>query len=44
MLESADVTCAALFTSLDLLRLERIVGSDRAKRMIGSDKPLFMFC
>ena len=44
MLATTDVTCAAVFTPLDLLRLERIVGTDRAKRMVSSDKPLFMFC
>jgi len=43
MLEGNDISCAALFTPYDLLRLERIVGTDRAKRMVASDKPLFMF-
>jgi len=43
MLEGNDISCAALFTPFDLLRLERIVGTDRAKRMVSSDKLLFMF-
>jgi hypothetical protein len=44
-LTHADVTCAALFTPYDLLPLERIVGSERARRMVGAaTTPLFMFC
>jgi len=37
------ISCPALATPFDLLRLERMAGTDRAKRMVASDKPLFMF-
>ncbi|XP_073152181.1 protein NUCLEOLAR FACTOR 1 isoform X2 [Henckelia pumila] len=40
---SADMTCTVLFSRLDYLRLERIVGSTAAKRMVDSDKGVFVF-
>lgn len=40
---SADVTCTILFSRLDYLRLERVVGSTAAKRMVDSDKGVFVF-
>ncbi|KZV26805.1 hypothetical protein F511_06652 [Dorcoceras hygrometricum] len=40
---SADMTCTILFSRLDYLRLERVVGSTAAKRMVDSDKGVFVF-
>ncbi|XP_073290423.1 protein NUCLEOLAR FACTOR 1 isoform X2 [Primulina huaijiensis] len=40
---SADMSCTILFSRLDYLRLERIVGSTAAKRMVDSDKGVFVF-
>ncbi|XP_052192609.1 protein NUCLEOLAR FACTOR 1 isoform X2 [Diospyros lotus] len=42
--ESAGMTCTVLFSQFDLLRLERIVGTASAKRMVTSDKGVFVFC
>ncbi|OIT31603.1 hypothetical protein A4A49_14536 [Nicotiana attenuata] len=36
--------CTVLFSRFDQLRLERIVGTAAAKRMITSDKGVFVFC
>ncbi|XP_051149332.1 protein NUCLEOLAR FACTOR 1 [Andrographis paniculata] len=41
--ESDSMNCRVLFSRLDHLRLERIVGSAAAKRMIDSDKGVFVF-
>ncbi|WOL17177.1 U3 small nucleolar RNA-associated protein 25 [Canna indica] len=42
--ESKNMTCSVLFTRFDQLRLERIVGTGAAKRMLSSDKNIFVFC
>ncbi|GMI92900.1 nucleolar factor 1 [Hibiscus trionum] len=45
MLEgSDDLACTVLFSQFDKLKLERIVGSAPAKRMIKSEKGVFVFC
>ncbi|CAI0460700.1 unnamed protein product [Linum tenue] len=47
MLEGANnsnMSCTALFSKLDWLRLERIVGTASARRMVTSDKPVFVLC
>ncbi|XP_048134346.1 U3 small nucleolar RNA-associated protein 25-like isoform X2 [Rhodamnia argentea] len=45
MLEgSHGMTSTVLFSRFDQLRLERIVGSTAAKRMITSEKSVFAFC
>uniref|UniRef100_A0A5B7BL58 Putative U3 small nucleolar RNA-associated protein 25 n=1 Tax=Davidia involucrata TaxID=16924 RepID=A0A5B7BL58_DAVIN len=45
MLEgSHGMTCTMLFSRFDQLRLERIVGTAPAKRMVTSDKGVFVFC
>ncbi|XP_010539417.1 PREDICTED: U3 small nucleolar RNA-associated protein 25 [Tarenaya hassleriana] len=41
---SHDMVSTALFSRFDLLRLERIVGTTSAKRMISSEKSIFAFC
>ncbi|XP_057775632.1 protein NUCLEOLAR FACTOR 1-like [Salvia miltiorrhiza] len=41
--ESDSMNCRVLFSRLDNLRLERIVGSAASKRMIDSDKGVFVF-
>ncbi|XP_065849827.1 protein NUCLEOLAR FACTOR 1 isoform X2 [Euphorbia lathyris] len=44
MLEEANnMTCTVLFSKFDQLRLERIVGTSSAKRMLASEKNLFLF-
>ncbi|XP_071737104.1 protein NUCLEOLAR FACTOR 1 [Rutidosis leptorrhynchoides] len=45
MLEGSNsMNCTVLFSRFDLLRLERIVGTAPAKRMMTSDKRIFTFC
>ncbi|GAV76017.1 DUF1253 domain-containing protein [Cephalotus follicularis] len=45
MLEgSHNMTCTVLFSRFDQLRLQRIVGSSPAKRMVKSEKGIFVFC
>lgn len=44
MLEGDDATTTALFSRFDQLRLERIVGTANAKRMVKSEKDVFVFC
>nr|KJB53755.1 hypothetical protein B456_009G003500 [Gossypium raimondii] len=45
MLEgSDDLACTVLFSQYDKLQLERIVGTAPAKRMIKSEKGVFVFC
>ncbi|OVA17570.1 Digestive organ expansion factor [Macleaya cordata] len=45
MLEgSENMTCTVLFSRLDQLRLERIVGSTASKRLMSSEKSIFVFC
>ncbi|KAJ9550639.1 hypothetical protein OSB04_014684 [Centaurea solstitialis] len=45
MLEgSHSMNCTVLFSRFDLLRLERVVGTVSAKRMVTSDKRIFTFC
>ncbi|KAI4387618.1 hypothetical protein MLD38_000038 [Melastoma candidum] len=41
---SEEMTCSVLFSRFDHFRLERIVGSASAKRMVTSDKSVFVFC
>ncbi|KAM3582055.1 rRNA-binding ribosome biosynthesis protein utp25 [Umbelopsis sp. WA50703] len=41
--EEATFSCSALFSKYDMLKLERIVGTDRAKKMCTSGKNLFAF-
>lgn len=41
---SNDMTCTVLFSHFDQFRLERIVGSTHAKRMVQSEKSIFIFC
>ncbi|GER50558.1 U3 small nucleolar RNA-associated protein 25 [Striga asiatica] len=41
--ESDSMNCRVLFSRLDHLRLERIVGSAAAKRMVDSEKSVFVF-
>ncbi|KAH8556050.1 hypothetical protein BGW37DRAFT_479631 [Umbelopsis sp. PMI_123] len=41
--EEATFSCSALFSRYDLLKLERIVGTDRARKMCSSGKNLFVF-
>ncbi|KAL9150355.1 hypothetical protein ABFS82_12G163000 [Erythranthe guttata] len=41
--ESDNMNCTVLFSRLDHLRLERIVGSTAAKRMVDSEKGVFVF-
>ncbi|KAK9192218.1 hypothetical protein WN943_020834 [Citrus x changshan-huyou] len=44
MLEgSHNMTCTVLFSRFDMLRLERIVGSAPAKKMVKSEKGVFVF-
>ncbi|KAG1364177.1 U3 small nucleolar RNA-associated protein 25 [Cocos nucifera] len=40
---SKDMMCNVLFSHFDLIRLERIVGTSAAKRMLTSDKNIFVF-
>ncbi|KAM3279880.1 hypothetical protein ACQJBY_046945 [Aegilops geniculata] len=42
--ESGNPRCNVLFSRLDLLKLERIVGTSSARRLISSDKDMFVFC
>ncbi|XAR60244.1 hypothetical protein NMG60_11033522 [Bertholletia excelsa] len=45
MLEgSHSMTCTVLFSRFDQLRLERIVGTAPAKRLVTSEKGVFVFC
>lgn len=45
MLEgSHSLSCSILFTKFDKLRLDRIVGTRDAKKMIKSEKKTFIFC
>ncbi|TKY72738.1 U3 small nucleolar RNA-associated protein 25 [Spatholobus suberectus] len=45
MLDGSDnMTCTILFSCLDKLRLERIVGTTPAKRMVAAEKGVFVFC
>ncbi|BAT80143.1 uncharacterized protein HKW66_Vig0089610 [Vigna angularis] len=41
---SNNMTCTVLFSCLDKLRLERIVGTTPAKRMVAAEKGVFVFC
>ncbi|KAL9314724.1 hypothetical protein ACSQ67_020176 [Phaseolus vulgaris] len=41
---SNNMTCTVLFSCLDKLRLERIVGTTPAKRMMAAEKGVFVFC
>ncbi|KAL2503275.1 Digestive organ expansion factor [Forsythia ovata] len=44
LLEDSDnMNCTVLFSRLDYFRLERIVGSAAAKRMVNSEKSVFVF-
>ncbi|XP_078166412.1 U3 small nucleolar RNA-associated protein [Carex rostrata] len=40
---SRNMMCNVLFSPFDLLKLERIVGTAAAKRMLSSDKDMFVF-
>ncbi|XP_057430427.1 protein NUCLEOLAR FACTOR 1 [Lotus japonicus] len=45
MLDGSDgMPCTALFSCLDKFRLERIVGTTVAKRMVTAEKGVFVFC
>ncbi|KAK6923621.1 U3 small nucleolar RNA-associated protein 25 [Dillenia turbinata] len=45
MLEgSNNMTCTVLFSRIDQFKLERIVGTAPAKRMVSSEKSMFVFC
>ncbi|XP_058068370.1 protein NUCLEOLAR FACTOR 1 isoform X2 [Magnolia sinica] len=45
MLEGPEnMDCTVLFSHFDQLRLERIVGTPAAKRMLSSTKDIFIFC
>ncbi|KAK2636941.1 hypothetical protein Ddye_031733 [Dipteronia dyeriana] len=45
MLEgSHNMTCTVLFSRFDQLRLERIVGSAPARKLVKSEKGVFVFC
>ena len=41
---SADSTSALLFCKLDAMPLQRLVGTDRAARMITGQEVSFVFC
>lgn len=41
---SQDMSCTVLFSRFDQYRLERIVGTAPAKRMVTSEKDVFVFC
>ncbi|KAI8147823.1 hypothetical protein BJV82DRAFT_593490 [Fennellomyces sp. T-0311] len=41
--EEATFSCTALFSRYDQLKLERIVGTDRAQKMCSAQKNVFMF-
>ncbi len=40
----AHATVTSLFCRWDLLQLERVVGSARARRMLGGESGTYMFC
>ncbi|XP_040379831.1 U3 small nucleolar RNA-associated protein 25 [Oryza brachyantha] len=42
--ESEHRKCTVFFSRLDLLKLERIVGTSSAQRLVSSDKSVFVFC
>ena len=42
--ESANPRCNVFFSRLNLLKLEQIVGMSSARRLISSDKDMFVFC
>lgn len=42
--DSEDMSCTVLFSRFDKLRLERVVGTSHAKRLMSSDKGIFVFC
>ncbi|KAJ6811533.1 U3 small nucleolar RNA-associated protein 25 isoform X2 [Iris pallida] len=44
MLEGSNMTCNVIFSRFDRLKLERIVGMSSSKRMLSSDKDIFVFC
>ncbi|KAJ7955815.1 U3 small nucleolar RNA-associated protein 25 [Quillaja saponaria] len=41
---SQNMTCSVLLSRFDMYRLERIVGTATAKRMLSSEKAVFVFC
>jgi len=43
LLQGEDPSCVALFTKYDRFKLERIVGTERAARMLAAEKGTFMF-
>ncbi|KAK1289867.1 hypothetical protein QJS10_CPB18g00060 [Acorus calamus] len=42
--EAENMTCTVLFSRFDQFRLERIVGTAASKRMLSSEKGVFVFC
>jgi len=42
-LKETDATCLVLYTKFDRFELERVVGTARAERMLGSEKNVHMF-
>nr|POE48247.1 digestive organ expansion factor like [Quercus suber] len=41
---SRNMSCTVLFSHFDQFRLERIVGTASSKRMVTSEKGVFVFC
>jgi hypothetical protein len=41
--EEATFSCTALFSKYDFLKLERVLGTERAKKMCTAQKNVFMF-
>ena len=42
--ESSAPASMAVYSKYDAMQLERIVGTERFKRMLTGDKSTFMFC
>lgn len=42
MLEGSDMVCRVLYSRFDLLSLEKVVGTDYAKKILSSDKGMFV--
>jgi U3 small nucleolar RNA-associated protein 25 len=44
LVEQGDNSCTVLFNRFDTFALERVVGSERAAKLLQSDKDVHMFC
>ena len=44
LVEAGDNSCTVLFNKYDAFALERVVGSERAAKMLRSEKEVHMFC